>query len=161
VGFNIATRSLTCQTNVKATASVPSVAGKAATQRSLRRSVCSVLKFEGHRGRRESCFGRGRPGAALRSFSSPRLAFENESCFLCLKVLTSGRGQLNVKVKWSLGVTVQHFPLCVIDGRTVSPIGRINIGLDVNNGVVRSHINCPHLMNALDQFDEVLEDGLG
>jgi len=161
VGFNIATRSLTCQTNVRATASVPSVPGRAATQRSLRRSVCSVLKFEGHRGRRECCFGRGRPGAVLRSFSSPRLAFENESCFLSLKVLTPGWGQLNVKVKRSLRVTVQHFPLSVIDGRTVSPVGGINERPDVNNGAVSPHINCPHLGNALDQFDEVLEDSLG
>ena len=39
--------------------SVSSVARRAPTQRSLRRSVCSVLKLEMHRGHRESRFGCG------------------------------------------------------------------------------------------------------
>lgn len=41
----------------KATASVPSVAGRAATQRSLRHSVYSVLKFEGPRPPRKTIAG--------------------------------------------------------------------------------------------------------
>src|SRR5208337_1032755 len=48
--------------------SVSSVARRIPTQRSLRASVCSVLKLERHGGHRESrfgCLGRNKPGQAL------------------------------------------------------------------------------------------------